>query len=165
MVATTPISASSLSGHPEPGLITRVLAQVRGRAIDDQLLAGRMPNGNPYAVARLARLLDLGYRSNLAEALRRLLEVARERRISPFLAQLPLQVQEVLDTEPLILTLAAELEEDRAVNPRGVILADRLVRDGDSPLYWRSDVKVHPDAPVESVETAVRHARAALLLV
>ncbi len=143
--------------------MSRVLAHVRGRAIDDQLLAGRTPNGNPVARARLARLVDLRYRARLAEALRRLLEVARERRLSPFLAQIPLQVQEVLDTEPLILTLAAELEEDRAVNPRGVILADRLVRDGDSPLYWRSDVKVDPGAPVESVETAVRHARAALL--
>jgi hypothetical protein len=141
----------------------RVLARLRGRAIDDQLLAGRTPNGNPVVRARMARLLDIRYRTTLAEALRRLLEVAKERQISPFLAQIPLQVQEVLDTEPLILTLAAELEEDRVVSPRGVIMADRLVRDGDSPVYWRSDVKVNPDT-VESVETAVRHARAALLL-
>ena len=160
----TPTSASSLYGDPETGLMARVLARIRGRAIDDMLLAGETPNGNPVARARLARLLDLRYRSKLAGALRRLLEVAERRRLSPFLAQLPLQVQDVLDTEPLILTLADELEEDRPISPRGVILADRLVRDGDSPIYWRSDVKVDSDAPVESVETAVRHARAALLL-
>ena len=144
--------------------MVRVLARLRSRAIDDRLLAGEAPNGNPVARARLARLLDLRYRSNLARALRRLLEVAKQRQLSPYLAQIPLQVREVLDTEPLILTLAAELEEAQAVSPRGVILADRLIRDGNSPLYWRSDVMVNPNAPVESVEGAVRHARAALLL-
>ncbi len=70
----------------------------------------------------------------------------------------------MIQTEPLILTLASELEEEQAVGPRGVILADRLIRDGSSPVYWRSDVKVNQEEPVETVETAVRHARAALLL-
>ena len=97
--------------------MARVLARLRSRAIDDMLLAGETPNGNPVARARLARLLDLRYRSKLAGALRRLLEVAERRQLSPYLAQLPLQVQDVLDTEPLILTLAAELEEAQAGQP------------------------------------------------
>ena len=39
------------------------------------------------------------------------------------------------------------------MSPRGVILADRLIRDGNSPMFWPSD---------ESVESAVKQARAAL---
>jgi hypothetical protein len=144
--------------------MARLLARVRGRAIDDQLLAGRTPNGNPVALARLTRLLDIRYRSKLADALRRLLDAARRPRVNRFVAQLPLQTREVLETEPLILQLAEELEEDEAVSPRGVILADRLIRDGASPVYWRCGMAMEANPPEESVETAVRHARAALHL-
>jgi hypothetical protein len=147
-----------------PRLMTRLIARVRGPAIDDQLLAGNPPDGNPVALARLARLLDVRYRSQLAEALRRLLAAAKRPRLNPFVAELPLKVQEVLGAEPLILELAAELEREESVSPRGVILADRLIRDGDSPVYWRSDLSRHPDPSPETVELAVRHARAALHL-
>jgi hypothetical protein len=164
IVATTPISVSSLSGRLEPGLMTRVIARVRGREIDDQLLAGNPPDGNPVALARLARLLDVRYRSKLADALRRLLAAAKRGRLNPFVAELPLQVPEVLGAEPLILKLAAELEHEESVSPRGVILADRLIRDGDSPVYWRSDFSTIEEPPEQSVELAVRHARAALHL-
>jgi hypothetical protein len=164
MTASTPISGSSLSVRREPRLRERLLARLRARRIDESLLAGASHNGNPVTLARLARLLDRRYRAGLAQGLRRMLEVARRRQLSPFLAQLPLQVREVLETEPLILALAADLEDQEGVSPRGVILADRLIRDGDSPVYWRSAVQAREQPPVESVETAVRHARAALHL-
>jgi hypothetical protein len=144
--------------------MNRAIARLRGRAIDDQLLAGRSANGDPVTLARLSRLLDIRYRAMIAEALRRMLEAARKRRLNHFVAQVPLRTQEVLETEPLILTLARELEEEEAVSPRGVILADRLIRDGASPLYWRSDVRDRPEDVEESVEVAVKHARAALHL-
>ena len=150
--------------YGKPSWLTRLIARLRGRAIDEMLLAGQPPDGNPVTLARLSRLLDVRYRATIAEGLRRMLWVARGRRLSPFLAQIPLRVQEVLETEPLILTLARELEEEEAVSPRGVILADRLIRDGASPLYWRSDISVDPKTAEESVEVAVKHARAALLL-
>ena len=164
MAATTRTSASSPSELPESKLLARLLARVRGRAIDDQLLAGRTPNGNAVARARLTRLLDSRYRSKLARALRRLLDAARRPRPSRFDPEVPLQAREVLDTEPLILQLAADLEADEAVSPRGVILVDRLIRDGDSPVYWRCGMAMEVNPPEESVETAVRHARAALHL-
>jgi hypothetical protein len=145
-------------------MVARLLARIRGWSIDDQFLAGRTPNGDPVASARLARLLDRGYRSKLACALRRLPEAARRPQFNPYIAQLPLQAREVLETEPLILQLAAELEEDEPVSPRGVILADRLIRDGDSPVYWRSEFSTERERAEQTVELAVRHARAALHL-
>ena len=66
----------------------------------------------------------------------------------------------MLANELLILTLADELEQEERVSPRGVILADRLVTDGDSPVYGRT----RSPSPNETVESAVRHARAALHL-
>ena len=62
------------------------------------------------------------------------------------------------------LQLAADLEANEAVSPRGVILVDRLIRDGNSPVYWRCGMAMEANPPEESVETAVRHARAALHL-
>ena len=136
-------------------MLDRILARMRGRTIDDRLLAGQPTDGNPVTLARRALLLDRRYRSALARALRRMIDAARRRDRNPFLAQIPLRETEVLDSAPLILTLADELEEEDRVSARGVILADRLIRDGDSPVFWPCD---------ESVESAVKHARAALHL-
>jgi hypothetical protein len=112
--------------------------------------------------ARLAQLLQREYRSGLAQALRRML--ARCRAPSGFTAEIPLRIREVLETEPLILKLASELEQEEAVNARGVILAERLIRDGNSPVYWRCGMAMEANPPEETVETAVKHARAALHL-
>jgi hypothetical protein len=47
------------------------------------------------------------------------------------------------------------------VSPRGVILADRLITDGHSPVYGPIPIHHPPD---ETVESAVKRARAALHL-
>ncbi|HEX5821045.1 MAG TPA: hypothetical protein VFY30_04685 [Solirubrobacterales bacterium] len=159
-----PISSSSRFERPESSLINRLLARIRGWAIDDRLLAGAPVNGDPVTRARLAQLLDNDHRSRLAKALRRMLATAGRRHPTRFGAELPLRVREVLETEPLILRLASELEREESVNARGVILAERLIRDGTSPIYWRCQAAVEASPPELSIETAVRHARAALLM-
>ena len=56
-----------------------------------------------------------------------------------------------------LLDLAAVLcDTNHKVNVRGIALADRLLTDGESPLYVESDE--------ETLEGAIRHTRAALLL-
>ena len=60
---------------------------------------------------------------------------------------------QIIAAGSLIRDLTDQLEADAAVSPRGVILADRLVRDGDSPMFWPCD---------ESVESAVKQALSAL---
>ena len=132
-----------------------MLARLRARSIDDRLLAGQKADGNHVSLARRARLLDRRYRAGLAKALRSMLDAARRPERNRFGARIPLREEEVLDSEPLILTLAEELEREETVNPRGVILTDRLIRDGNSPVFWPCE---------ESVAVAVKHARAALHL-
>jgi hypothetical protein len=138
----------------------RIMARLRARSIDDKLLNG-VADGRPVVLVRRARLLQRRYRSKVAAALRRLIDAARQNEPNFFAAQLRLKVREVLASEPLILTLADELEQDESVSARGVILADRLITDGDSPVYGPDPIH-HP--PEETVESAVKHARAALHL-
>jgi len=136
------------------------MARLRARSIDDELLHGSVADGDPVVLVRRARLLNRRYRSRIAASLRRLIEAARRRERHVLRPQIPVRDDEVLESEPLIRTLADELEQDERVSPRGVILADRLVTDGDSPIYGATPMR----APAESVQTAVKHARAALHL-
>jgi hypothetical protein len=134
-------------------LVDRLLARVRARSLDERLLAGARPEENRQLMARSARLLELDYRSDVAAALRQMLDDAEHARRIFLKAQVRLREPEIIAARSLIRDLADQLESDPAVNPRGVILADRLVRDGDSPLFWPCN---------ESVEAAVERARAAL---
>ena len=149
---------------PPPGWARptdRLLARVRAREIDEKLLNGGAINGSAVIAVRRARLLSRRYRSAVARALRNLVDAARRQRPSHFGARLPLKAREILKSEQLILTLADELETEAQVSARGVILADHLVRDGDSPVYLPEPVSRTLDHDVAS---AVRHARAALHL-
>jgi hypothetical protein len=147
---------------PPPGWARwsdRIQARLFARSIDEKLLNGDAPNGSAVIIVRRARLLDRRYRSKLADALRKLVSAARSRRPNFFAAELHLHAAEILSSEPLILTLADELEREERVSPRGVILADRLITDGDSPVYAPTPVSRPYE---ETVESAVKHARAAL---
>jgi hypothetical protein len=134
-------------------LVARLLARVRARSLDDRLVAGERPEGSRQLMARSERVLDPGYRSDVAAALREMLDAAEHARRIFLKAQLRLRELQIVQARSLIRELADEIEDDPSVSPRGVILADRLVRDGNSPMFWPSD---------QSVESAVEQARAAL---
>jgi hypothetical protein len=146
---------------PPPGwarVTDRIMARVRARSIDEKLLNGADTDGSAVMLVRRGRLLHRRYRSRVAAALRKLIEAARRGELNYFRAQIPLRVSEVLENEPVILTLADELEQEERVSPRGVILADRLITDGDSPVYPPTPNRPRQD----TVESAVKRARAAL---
>ena len=104
-------------------------------------------------MARSARLLEPGYRSEVAAALREMLDDAEHARRIFLKAQVRLREPQIIAARSLIRDLADQLEADPAVSPRGVILADRLVRDGDSPMFWPCN---------DSVESAVKQALSGL---
>jgi hypothetical protein len=149
---------------PPPGWARptdRIMARLRARSIDEKLLRGTVGDGSPVVLVRRARLISRRYRSAIAASLRRLVAVAGRPQRNLFRAQIPLHEGEILEQGALILTLADELENEESVSPRGVILADRLITDGDSPVYRPVPIHHPPD---ESVESAVKRARAALHL-
>ena len=137
-----------------PGHLARLLARLRGYSIDSRLLAGEPLGQSEENAARSQHLLTHKHRSRIAAELRRLLQAARtpERRWPG----IPVRGREILQSEPLILTLADELEQLEDVNPRGVILTSRLLHDGRSPVFWRRSEM--------ELDRAVKHARAALHL-
>jgi hypothetical protein len=134
-------------------LIERLLARVRARSLDERLLAGERPEESRQLMARSARLLDPGYRTEVAATLRRMLDDAEHARRVFLKAQVRLREPEIIAVRSEIREIADELERAAPVNPRGVILADRLIRDGDSPLFLGSG---------ESVASAVERTLAAL---
>ena len=105
------------------------------RSLDDRLLTGELSPDSGRGKVRAEQLLSARHRAQSAKALRDLVEEAQEPRASLLNANLRVQRVLIRENEALILTLARELEELAVVNPRGVILADRLIKDGQSPVY------------------------------
>jgi hypothetical protein len=143
--------------------IVRLRAALHGHSLDNRLLAGEPPSATPELAERCARLLDPGKRRRLAQWLRGALEEASRPAVAyRFTAKIPLQRAEIRECGPLIETLADELANEPRVSPRGVIMVERLLRDGRSPLYGGYfGLLVERE---DSVGPAVRHARSALLM-
>jgi hypothetical protein len=109
------------------------------RSIDSRLLTGELSPDSGAAKVRAEQLVDRRHRARSAKALRELVEEAHRDHPSMFNANLPVQFLAIRENAALILTLARELEELAEVDPRGVILADRLIQDGNSPAYAGED--------------------------
>jgi hypothetical protein len=133
--------------------LDRTLARVRARSLDERLLAGARPEESRLLIARSTVLLEPENRSKVARALMEMLDAAEHARMNYMRAQLVLRDFQLVKTRSQIRDLADMVGGNEPVSPRGVILADRLVRDGDSPMFWPSE---------DSVEAAVKEARAAL---
>jgi hypothetical protein len=131
----------------------RLRVRLHAREIDDRLVAGEIPEESMEGRARSDMVLAPRNRASVANALRRLVEISGDHKVLG--AGLHVKRRELLEFQPLILSLAEAVESEPDVRARGVILADRLVRDGGSPIYWPSK---------KSVEAAVNQARAALYL-
>ena len=114
------------------GWLTRLFGK---RELDDRLLKGQLSFDTGEGRARAEQLVSPRHRARSAEALRELVEEAQKPRASLFNANLRIQRALIRENQALILTLARELEELPEVNARGVILADRLIEDGESPVY------------------------------
>ncbi len=128
----------------------------RKHSVDDRLLEGRLSPDTGEGKARAEQLVSERHRAKTAKALRELVEEAGRDHPSFFNANLRVQRFPIRENQELILTLARELEELPALDPRGVILADRLVQDGESPAY------AYPAADHGELAEAVERARAAL---
>jgi hypothetical protein len=127
----------------------------RKASLDDRLARGADPSEDPKLARRARQLTSRRTRAGLAEGIHSLLDSAEEpdRSLS---AAVPLQRREILEESPLLLDLAGDLTGDDELSPRGIALVERLLTDGDSPLYApRGNGALH---------AALIHARAALHL-
>ena len=127
------------------------------RSLDDRLLSGELSPDSGEGKARAEQLLSARHRAKSAKALRELVEEAQRPHASFVNANLRVQRFRIREHQELILTLARELEELAVVDPRGVILADRFVTDGESPAY------AYPYEDHGEIARAVERARQALV--
>jgi hypothetical protein len=150
-------SADSAGSTPlrRQGWRVRLSAALRQWSLDDRLLAGDDPGTDPKLTERAAKLTGPQHRLELAQALRHLLvDASRRREVGP--SRMSLRRREILGAREQLLALADDLETREPTGVRGVILASRLLSQGDSPVYFR--------CADETVGDAARHARTALQL-
>jgi hypothetical protein len=125
---------------------------LRRGSLDRSLAAGADPHDSPELARRARQLASPRFREGLAAGICNLLDAAEEppRGLT---SAVPLRRREILDNRPLLVELAEELRSGDELQPRGIALVERLLIDGDSPLYYAGDLREQ-----------LRRARAALLL-
>jgi hypothetical protein len=141
------------TNHPRRRLRGRVW--LHRSALDRMLAEGADPSSSAELAYRAAQLTSPRSRRSLAAGITRTIEAAEEP-VRPLTAQVPLQRREILAARVVLNELAGDVGGADPVQVRGLALAERLLTDGGSPIYMP-----HPEA---TLEDAVRHAHAALLL-
>jgi hypothetical protein len=114
----------------------RALRGARRRA-DEELAATRLPP--PRLAWRAAELVADEHRIDLARSLTDVVHAADERLLP---AASPIARAAVRECRPQLLAIAARLFDlSKAVPARGVLLVERLLTGGASPLYGRGDAE------------------------
>ena len=125
----------------------RELAAAR-QAADAELVSSRLPS--PRFAWRTNELCAPEHRRLLSESLVSVVHSAEGRYLP---SASPLNRPAARAESPLLLRLAATLaEESRAVTPRGVLLVEHLLSNGDSPLYDRARADGLHDALTEALD-------------
>jgi len=118
------------------------------RAADAELASARLPS--PRFAWRTNELCSPEHRRLLSESLVSVVH-STEGRYLPGAS--PLNRAAARAESPLLLRLAATLAENgRSVTPRGVLLVEHLLADGDSPLYDRVRADGLHDALAEALD-------------
>ena len=142
LLEVTPPLASWVVGAAIAGIgALRTAWTMRERAklrrfADDELAAGASPAETPVLTWRASELVSRGNRRILARSLRAVVAEAREPR---FPTSSPLNRYGLRPHLGLVAALAQRVGRlEEPVDPRGMVLVERLIRDGFGPLYVRS---------------------------
>jgi hypothetical protein len=121
--------------------------------VDDALAAGADPRADPLIACRADHLVSATARHRLADGLRGAVERAALPRLTTTAA--PLAAASVRANSGLLLALAARLDSDDPIEPRGAAKAQQLLTDGASALYEPAS-PLHLEDEVESTLIALR---------
>jgi len=122
--------ASRLLGPVRSWEARRALREARRRA-DVEILAARLPS--PRLAWRTTELVADANRAELGRSLTDVVHAADERLLP---SATPLDRNGIRASRAQLLQLAARLYDvSSPVDPRGMLLVDRLLVDGSSPLY------------------------------
>jgi hypothetical protein len=129
---------------PLHALLTRLL----GAGLDRRLADGARPDSSVLLSLRAARLVSLEHRTSVADELHALLERSLGAPSGP--GAWVVDWSGVRRSRWELAELAAVLGDPGLPEPRGVALAEQLLRDGAGPLYY-------PDE-THALARAARHA-------
>ncbi len=129
----------------------------RHAALDERLADGARADAGSALAARADELVKQRSRRALAGELVEVVETAEAPRqpLGLFGSGVALNRRAVIEARAPLLQLAERLQDGIPVNPRGVAMIRRLLRDGGSPLFRPSLIAVEPEtARLELLEEA-----------
>jgi hypothetical protein len=135
--------------------IQPVRVWLRRGALDRSLAAGQDPATSPELTRRARQLTSRRTRTGLATCIRNLLDTAA-RPPRGFTSAVPIQRHRILREHQLLIQVAAALESEDELQPRGIALVEWLLVSGESPVYV--------DPGEGALHGALVHAHAALYL-
>lgn len=124
----------------QPRLRDRLAARWRSGRLDRALAGGTPPEASRALALRAQHLTEPEHRRSLAQALRRIIREAHERRPVVTGRVMPIRAS-VSAARDELSRLADALDEPGPVAAGGVAQASLLLTDGTGPLYNPSDAK------------------------
>jgi hypothetical protein len=124
-----------LASRLGPGLLARIQARLRWSSLDRQLIEGADPARSPALAARAASLASSRARSELAAALKHVVDVAhgKQKRWWAVVRHEPVRANASMLNE-----LAELLRGDEPLYARGIAIVSQLTTDGCGPIYTGS---------------------------
>jgi hypothetical protein len=117
-----------------PLLLRARVLMTRGR-LDRQISTGGPCEANEALALRTSQLTDPTSQRRIAANLRRVVAYAERHRARALTSAVLIEPRSVREGRDAILGLAEWLERGEPVSPRGILLAQRLLTDGVSPLF------------------------------
>ncbi|HXW59849.1 MAG TPA: hypothetical protein VEJ23_10275 [Solirubrobacteraceae bacterium] len=108
------------------------------RRLDGKLLEGAEPASRPELALRARQLTARRHRRLLADGLEEAMRLCEQSGTPRISASVPFVQADVRAARAALLELECSLRGSGEVSPAGVILAERLLTDGNGPLYVKS---------------------------
>jgi hypothetical protein len=121
--------------RPAAGVFVRLSVLLRRHLLDRQLALGLDPGTSPELTLRAWQLVKPSSRRGLAQALRRVVRQAQERRPNGLTSVVPVSREAVVRWREALLGVADAIENSERACACGVARALELITDGNGPLY------------------------------
>lgn len=130
--AIPPLALADATRPRDGARLTRLLARLRGNALDRALSNGADPAASPQLAARAAQLAARPAREQLATSIERLVELACA---PPRRRPVDLNQAAIRGNAEAMREIAAQLHGPAPVYARGVATLQQLLTDGTGPVF------------------------------
>jgi hypothetical protein len=104
-------------------------------SLDERLASGVDPGSDPALLLRARQLRSQRHRSRLATWVERLVDESDAPQTAGLTSKVPIVREKVAEARESLLAVAELLRHGEQLRPRGIAMVERLLTDGESPLY------------------------------